>query len=129
MQVQSIMTCDLVTVGPDERAWEVAETLARIDLTGVPVVDGDRQLLGVITEFDLIRALRAGSDLRDLAARDLMQSRTLYVEPETELEQAADLLLDYQVHRLPVCRGGRLIGVVSRGDVLWSMLTGTLQRR
>jgi CBS domain-containing protein len=128
MKVQHVMSCDVVTVGPDERAWVVAEMLARLELTGLPVVDCDRHLLGVVTEYDLIRALRQGTDLRDVAACDIMQPRTLFIEPETEMEQAADLLLEYQVRRLPVCQDGRVVGVVSRGDVLWAMLTVSFQQ-
>ncbi|MFN8557831.1 MAG: CBS domain-containing protein [Dehalococcoidia bacterium] len=67
MQVRSVMTGNVVTVTEEDRAWTAAELLARLDLTGLPVVDAERRVLGVVTDLDLIRALRAGGDLRATA--------------------------------------------------------------
>jgi CBS domain-containing protein len=114
---------------PRTRVGGGGATLARLDLTELPVVDGDRRLLGVIEGLDLIGSLRGGCDLRDATAHDLMRPSTLYVEPDTELEPAADLMLEHALHHLPVCRDGRLVGLLSHGDVLRALMTVCLQRR
>lgn len=129
MQVHEVMSRHVVTAAPDERAWSVADELSRLELTGLPVVDADRQVLGLVTQIDLIRALSRGEDLRELNVADVMHPRPLFVQPETEIETAAQLFDDWQIHRLPVCRDGQLVGIVSRGDILRAMLSSALRPR
>lgn len=126
MLVRDAMTYDVVTVAPHDSAWTAADILARLEITGLPVIEPDRRVVGLITEMDLIRALRRGDDLRRLTVADIMTELPKFVEEETDLDTASGLMEEWQVRRLPVCRQGLLTGVVSRGDVLRCMLTQRL---
>lgn len=125
MNVQQAMTRGVVAVTPHQSAATAVQRLCAWDISGLPVVDCDRHLLGVLTELDLIRALRDGANLREVTVGEVMSVRPLFVEPETSLQAAADLLDEWQVRRLPVCEYGRLVGVISRGDVLAAMAVAT----
>jgi CBS domain-containing protein len=122
MRVQEFMTTDVVTATPDEPAWTAGEEMVRLEISGLPVVDAERQIVGVLSQIDLIRALRRGVDLRTTPVKQLMQPYTKFVTPDTDLDTAIDILDQWQIHRLPVCRDGRLVGIVTRGDVLRILL-------
>src|SRR5579859_1710251 len=125
MNVQQAMTRAVVAVTPQQSAAIAVQRLCAWDISGLPVVDCDRHLLGVLTELDLIRALRAGANLQEVTVGEVMSERALFVEPETSLQAAADLIDERQVRRLPVCEYGHLVGVISRGDVLRAMAAAT----
>jgi CBS domain-containing protein len=84
----------------------------------LPVVDPDGHVVGIVSDLDLIRVLRHGVDLYEVPVAEVMDARPLFVEPETDLGTVVDLMDEWRVRRLPVCEGGRVVGVVSRGDVL-----------
>jgi CBS domain-containing protein len=112
------MTPDVITVVPDDRAWTAAELVTRVGITGLPVVDVDQAVVGMVTDLDFVRASRQGGNLDTLAVRDLMRHQPPVVAPDAELYEAAALMEEWQVRLLPVIEDGRLAGIVSRGDVL-----------
>jgi CBS domain containing-hemolysin-like protein len=107
------MTTPAVTI-----AARALNLLAEHDVTGLPVLDSEGHVVGAVTDLDLIRALAADADLRTALVADVVQARPLFVEPETDLSTVADLMEEWRVRRLPVCEKGRVVGVISRGDVL-----------
>jgi CBS domain-containing protein len=118
MLVRECMSRHAITVSAGDSAWVAAELLTSVDLHRLPVVDGGRRVLGIVTELDLIRALRQGRNLYGLAVAEVMHTPPLTVSPEEDLDTAAALMDDERVHQLLVCLDGRLLGVLSRADVL-----------
>lgn len=141
MKVRDVMTSTVVTVTPGTPFPEVLDTLLRYGVSGVPVVDEDGHLVGIVTEADLVskqaygghRRRRALELLADLVAgretrwavkgegRTAAQVMTTKVEtarPGDDVRAAARRLLEHQVKRLPVVDNGRLVGIVSRTDLL-----------
>lgn len=123
MLVYDAMSTAVVTVTPEQSAAEAAQRLVRQDVTGLPVIDHGDNLVGVISEIDLLRALRRGVNLELVQVSALMNPRPLFVEPALDLDTAIDLMDDWQVRRLPVCYEGRLLGIISRGDILAARLS------
>ena len=148
--VRDIMDSDPATVGPDATIEEVVRTLDESDLPGVPVVEADGKLAGIITEADLVLPDDQGDlhlphyinlfggtvfleplgrfeeRLRKAfaaSARDLMTADPDTVDPDTSVQDAARRIHDSGHNRLPVVEDGRLVGVVTRIDVLGA-LTG-----
>jgi len=129
--VGEVMRTDLVTVAPDAPLREVVARMRSDDLRFVPVVDGGA-LAGVITNSDLVT--RGGLALRlelldaaghgdalvvaDRAAAEVMTPDPVAAKPGMSLTEAAHLMLDLGLKRLPVVDGGRLVGLVSRIDLL-----------
>jgi CBS domain-containing protein len=116
--VGDVMTREVVTVGP-ETAFKVCADLMRIhQVSGLPVV-GDRRLLGIVTEADLMRSVECGSPSGPQHAGDVMTHDVVTIGQGATVAAAARLMSEKHVKRLPVVDAGkRLVGIVSRGDVL-----------
>lgn len=111
MNVQEIMTTHVITVGDDASIEDAARLLARHRISGLPVVNRSGALIGVVTEFDLLAK-------RGATVGDIMSRAVISVTPETSTEDVAHLLADRRVRRVPVLVGGRLVGIVSRSDLV-----------
>jgi CBS domain-containing protein len=141
MKVQDVMTPAVVTVGPDTPFKEVVETLLTSSVSGVPVVDEKDTLIGMVTEADLLpkeaygdrrrkKALSLVADVllgresvwiekaKGLVAGDVMSRSVVTVTPEENVRVAARRMIEEGVKRLPVVSDGRLVGIVSRPDLL-----------
>lgn len=120
MKVGDVMTCAVWAVPPEMRLKEVATLLVQRKVSGVPVVDDERRVLGVVSESDLIRI---ESDARPTVstlhtAGDAMTAPAVTIERGERIGRAAALMLEAGVKRLPVIRNGKLEGIVTRGDLL-----------
>ena len=122
--VRDIMTTDVVTVRPDTPHQTVAAMLRQHRVSGFPVTGEDGKVVGVMTETDLV-ALVAGRYHRghraaeQATAGDLMSHPAVTVGPDDPVKTAARLMRKQRLQRLPVVdRDGRLVGIVSRSDVL-----------
>lgn len=142
MKVRDAMTKDVITVTPDTPVKEIAEILLKEKIGGVPVVDGDR-LVGIVTEEDLImknvklrfptyiQLLDAVIYLESLKkyeeelrkavgalAKDVMTENPYTISPDAELEDAATLMVEKGISRLPVVENEKLVGIITRRDIL-----------
>jgi CBS-domain-containing membrane protein len=111
LAVGAIMTTNVVTVPETMPVREVAALLAERGLTGVLVVDPAGHVLGVVSEFDLLG--RAGTTCGEIMSRQVIS-----VSEETPVDEVAQLFVNHRIRRVPVLAGGRLVGIVSRGDLL-----------
>jgi CBS domain-containing protein len=110
------MTTPVVTVPPDTPTGKVAETLGRHRISAVPVVDEAGGVVGLVSEHDLLA--KPG-----LTARDVMTTTVVSVTEDTDIADVRHLLVDRRIRRVPVLAAGRLVGIVSRSDVVALMAT------
>lgn len=128
--VGELMTRDPIVVAIDAPLPEVADILDRFDISGLPVVDREGSLVGVISQTDLLRA-RAAEDLWDqwpgLTARHLMTSPALTATVRTSVYEAVTRLEAHHVHRLVIVDddGTTPIGVISTTDLVRAMAART----
>jgi CBS domain-containing protein len=113
----------VVTLRPDETAAQAAETLLHHAISGAPVLGPDGRLVGLLSEFDCLHAVAAAGyemDGHDEAQKvaDLMSRECQTVSPDLDLFGLAHEFVRLGVRRLPVVEGDRLVGLVSRRDVL-----------
>ncbi|HZC29899.1 MAG TPA: CBS domain-containing protein, partial [Gaiellaceae bacterium] len=138
MRVQDVMTKDVAAVLPGTPLKEVAQLLVDRKVSGVPVVDGDGCVLGVVSETDLLvkergAPRRRGGPLAWLVdpieigqrlklearvAGEAMSAPAVTISPLRSLAAAAESMLDNRVNRLPVVRDGKLVGIVTRADLV-----------
>ena len=136
MKVADVMTKDPVAVDPATPLREVARTLVRNSISGLPVKTVDGRVLGVVSEADILakeraapressllgRLLDASSNAPKHLARDAADAMTtppVTIGPDRPVSDAASIMLDRQVHRLPVVEtDGRLVGIVTRADLV-----------
>src|SRR5579862_9244949 len=151
MQAQDIMTRDVVTVAPEAPVQEIARLLLERGISGVPVVDATGQVLGLVTEGDLLRRpenqtapaprwwLRGFGDSAALAdaytkshglhARDVMTRPAIAVPPTMPVGDVAALMERRHVKRVPVVEAGRLVGLVTRANLLRGLAGGRADKR
>lgn len=137
------MTPNIIAVGPETTVDAVANTLASNSISAVPVIDIDCRLLGIVSEGDLIRrselkTLRSRSWWLDLLTttdqlaaefvksravkiKDVMTKDVLTVEPHTPLQDIAEILERHGVKRVPVVEDGRVVGIVSRANLIQAL--------
>jgi CBS-domain-containing membrane protein len=143
MKVRDVMTRGVVTVPPEMSLREVARTLTEHQISGVPVVDEDGAILGVVSEADLLvkqlsrpvsRRLplewilgerHDPAELRRRAATtasEAMSAPAVTIDAGRPLREAAAVMIDRSVNRLPVTADGRLVGIVTRADLVRAYL-------
>lgn len=147
MKVSDIMVTDVVTVNEDTPVSAIAECLFNRGITGVPVVDGNGKLVGIITEGDLIvRTARLhyptyiqfldsliyvqGTKKYEMelqkalatTAKDLMTTQVLTVTPDTDINDLATMMFEERVNPVPVTQDDKLVGIVSRADLIKLMV-------
>jgi CBS domain-containing protein len=117
----SIMTSDLVTVRPDASIEDAIQVLLNQSISGLPVVDNDGQLVGVITEFALL-AVTYDKRVKNHTVSQHMTREVITVDINDPVSRIADLCIVHRVRRVPVMENGRLIGVIARRDVLRALV-------
>ena len=149
MLVRQVMTTDVVTFAPDETVEVATRRLLERDVDGAPVVDGTGEVIGMLSSDDLLvqetqlhyptvfslfgaylelpsSHRRFEAELRRAVAAvvsDVMERDPVTCSPDDTLERAATLMHEHKVSRLPVLEGGRLAGIVARGDLLRALIT------
>jgi CBS domain-containing protein len=134
MKVQDVMTSNVASIGQNATLKQVAEVMTSRGVSGVPVVNAEGRVLGVVSERDIILKCAsrgvgvigrfwtpAAVDERRLAAttaREAMTAPAVTIAPDRPLSEAAWLMVERDVKRLPVVRGHRLVGILSRGDLV-----------
>jgi CBS domain-containing protein len=135
MQTRDVMTREVVSVGPDTSAKHAGELMAEHGFAALPVVEGDNRLIGMVGEADVLRD-RIPSDPRLHARRDAEQSDVVLpllvrgvmttavrsVEPHSDVADLARLLVDGHLRSVPVVEDGVVVGIVSRRDVLRTLV-------
>jgi CBS domain-containing protein len=112
------MSSGIVSVTPDEPASAAARMLYRYNIGAVPVCSEDGRLRGIVTDRDIVlRCVAADSDPARTPIREIMSKSVTTVSPTDDVRDAAHRMADAQVRRLPVVEGGRLVGMLSLGDM------------
>jgi CBS domain-containing protein len=148
LTIADVMTRDVIWVAPDTSVQEVAKLLFERHISGAPVVNADGALVGIVSEGDLIRHagavgdsgprswwLRFFSDTAQGAAEyvkthgrtaaDVMTRQPITIPPDARLADVARLLEKHRIKRVPVVEGGRLVGIVTRSNLLQGLATAT----
>src|SRR5579859_6092218 len=109
--VKEVMTRNVITFREDTPVEEVAQTLNSKRITGAPVVAADGMVVGIVSEVDVFSK-------KGKVARDIMSPHVISVTEDTGIDEAARLLIGERIRRMPVIKGGRMVGLLSRSDVL-----------
>ena len=118
MQLTDVMSTDIVSVAPDACIGDAARLMVDAETGAAVVLDADNELVGVITERDLLRCFSEGID-RDVAVEDRMTRHVLVAAPTTELAEAMALMVDGHFRHLPVVNDdSHVIGLVSMRDLM-----------
>src|SRR5438874_511642 len=118
MKVSEVMTTEVETVQMNSSLEEVASIMKVENVGAVPVVDEDDDLVGIITDRDIVvRCIADGKDPAETNVEEVLSHELETIEPDVDVEEAARLMAEKQIRRLPVCQDGELVGMVSIGDL------------
>ena len=118
MQIRELMSKSVVSITPEESAALAARLLTRLNLGMLPVCGQDGQLVGVVTDRDIVtRCLAAGQDPSRVPVEDIMTRELETLSPQEEVEAASTRMAGCQVRRLPVVEDGRVVGILSLADL------------
>ncbi|MGW4490019.1 CBS domain-containing protein [Amycolatopsis sp. NPDC004368] len=129
MRARDLMSAPVVTVHPWVPAKEAAEVLFEHGFTALPVVDDDERLIGIVTEVDLIRG-RIPADTRsahlrpeppapvDTTVEQVMSTPVTAMSSGTDVADLCEALVDAKIRAMPIVDGSRVVGIVTRGDVV-----------
>jgi len=117
MKISEIMTTEIKKATPDNTLADIAAMMRDEDVGALPVVQ-DGELRGIVTDRDIVvRAIAEGKEPTTTTVQEVLSQELEGVEPDDDVEDAADLMASRQIRRLPVVQRGKLIGMVSLGDI------------
>lgn len=119
---KDIMEGPVLAATPLASLRDVATQLVTNEFSGMPVAAADGKVVGVVTESDIVRTLIEGKHLENLTAGEVMTSPAITVDVDTALEEVMKKLEDNRIVRVPVTNQGRLVGIISRRDVIRAVL-------
>jgi CBS domain-containing protein len=118
MKTMQLMRQPVVAATRDAPVRDIAAQLASNEFSGMPVAEPDGTVVGVVSEADILRALLAGRSLDTLTAQDIMDPEPVTIDAETPVAEAMKIIYEKGVLRLPVTEQGKLVGVISRSDII-----------
>lgn len=143
MQAKDVMKKEVISVRPETMVKEIAKLLYENNISGVPVVDGENKLLGIVSETDLIskvsgphlpphiellggiiylaRPHEIEEELKKIVsvmAGEIMSKDIVSVTEDAEVEDIAALMIDRKVNRIPVLKDKKLVGIITRHDLI-----------
>jgi CBS domain-containing protein len=143
LQARDIMTKDVITVSPETLVSDLAKTLAGKNISGVPVVDADGALVGIVTQSDLVERVQElemppAINILDFhvylqipshlfhkvqkmlgaTVADVMSPRPVTVTPDAPMPRIAALMEKQKVHTLPVLEEGKIVGIIGKMDLV-----------
>lgn len=147
-RAQDIMSRDVLTVQPETSVSELARLLNTHNINGVPVVDSDNNLLGVVTENDLVYQkkkihiptvinildsfiyLESQSKMKEemekitgATVEQIYSKKAKTVTPETTIDEIATIMAEQNIHTIPVVENNSLIGVIGKGDIIRTLIS------
>lgn len=117
MIAKDIMTKEVITVSPTTTVKNLAKILTQNQISGTPVVDKKGKILGLVSQADIVGK-------RGKQVKAIMSKKIIEVSEETLVEEIAALMTTHKIKRVPVMRGEKLIGIVSRADIVGAIAMG-----
>jgi CBS domain-containing protein len=118
MKVSDVMTNEVESAQMNSTLEEVASIMKVENVGAVPVLDEDDDLVGIITDRDIVvRCVAEGKNPAETNVEEVLSHELETIEPDVEVEEAARLMAEKQIRRLPVCEDGELVGMLSIGDL------------
>jgi CBS domain-containing protein len=117
--VRDVMTREVRTVGINSGLMEAVRKMNKFNIGSVVVVDTDRnRLVGILTERDVLKSIESYPELSAIRVKQVMSHPLITVDAQANIEEAAKLMTEKSLKRLPVTEDGRLIGIITSSDIM-----------
>jgi CBS domain-containing protein len=117
-----IMTRPAISAKLKASARDIALQFINEHYSGMPVTKEDGKVIGIVTEIDILKALNEGKELSHINASDIMTLDVVTANPDTPITEMIAMMEEFHIIRLPVVKDEKLIGVVSRGDIIRNLI-------
>ena len=119
LPVREIMTTNVITARKDLPILDAAEIMVTNHITGIPVVDEDNNLIGILSEYDVLKLLKEATPDENRTINDFMTRDVTSFEETTPMIKIWEFFVaNPSKRRVPIVRDGKLVGVLSRGDIV-----------
>ena len=122
LQAKDIMTKQVVCIRKDTPIFEAIQMMANNNITGIPVVEDDLNLVGMLSEQDILRLFHTYEDEKDRTVSDFMTQPAIHFDENEPLLDVCYCLRDNPIRRVPITSNGKVSGVISRSDILKCIL-------
>ena len=122
LKAKDIMTRNTLTVKKGTPIYKAVEVMAKNNITGVPVVEDNMKLVGILTEKDVLNLFYAHEHEKNKTVNDFMTQSAVHFDRNTDLRDICDCLKNSNFRRVPVTSRGEVVGIVSRADVIQYIL-------
>ncbi len=118
MLAKEIMTLHVITVSPDTPIAEALNLLADNDITGIPVCESDGKVIGILSEKDVLCLMQDGENAQGRKVSEFMTVPAITFDISENIHDICECLATYHFRRVPVTEGGKIVGIISRRDIL-----------
>jgi len=125
LNAQDVMTKNVIVTGPDVELSDTIRTLLENKISGMPVNDSRGDMIGIITEKDILNFVFSGN-LRNSKVKDAMTKNVTSFPPDTDIDTIALAISEHHFRRVPIVESGRVVGIISRRDILRQVLKHVL---
>lgn len=122
LKASQVMVRPVVSAKRNASARDIALQLLNGLYSGMPVTDDEGMVIGIVTELDLLGAVMSGKELVKTTAEELMTTNAITAEKDTPVTEIVKIVKEKNIIRLPITDNGKLVGIVSRCDILTSLI-------
>lgn len=122
LEAKDIMTTDVICIDKNTPIFQAINLMVQNNITGIPVVGNDTALVGILTEQDVLRLFHTYEDEKDRTVSDFMTQPAIHFEQDEYVLDICYCLRDNAIRRVPVTSNGKVVGVISRSDILKCIL-------
>ena len=122
MNVSQVMSRPVLATTERASVQDIALSLVRAGISGMPVADAEGNIVGIITEYDLVQAILDNQRLDSLKASDIMEQEIVGLDVGADIQEALSIFQEKHIVRVPVTENGKLVGILSRIDALKAFL-------
>ncbi|MEK9629459.1 MAG: CBS domain-containing protein [Nitrospinota bacterium] len=117
-----IMTSPVISAKKETWVRDIANLFVNEQYSGMPVTGSDGSVIGIVTEIDILQAVNEGHELVKATAGEIMTKDVATVSSDTPMTEMIKIMKDFHIIRLPVVEKGKLVGIVSRRDIIRNMI-------
>ena len=122
LEAKDIMTKNVICIKKDMPAVDAIRLMVKNNITGIPVVEDDMTLVGILSEQDVLRLFHTYEDEKDRTVYDFMTQPAVHFEQDERVLDVCYCLRDNSIRRVPITSNGKVVGVISRSDILKCIL-------
>jgi CBS domain-containing protein len=118
LKAKHVMTKNVVSVKKDTPIYKSLELMVKHEITGIPVVEDDMSLVGIISEKDVLQLFHTHKDPKGKTVNDFMTEPAIHFDENENLSDVCNFLAKNIFRRVPITSKGKLVGIISRGDII-----------